>query len=133
MLIAGASLTYVSLFAKFYNWGGGWSWGPRYLMPIVPLLMVPVARAAAASRVWRYAAIGLFIAGLLVNGVGVLVDGDAYHTAIMDIDLTARTGAPASMRRDEVAGLMRDFDAMAERIEASGEMTTTPGRFVRRI
>jgi two-component system, OmpR family, sensor histidine kinase CpxA len=32
-------------------------------------------------------------------------------------DLTARTGAPSSTRRDEVAGLMRDFDAMAERIE----------------
>ena len=32
-------------------------------------------------------------------------------------DLTARTGAPAGTRRDEVAGLMRDFDAMAERIE----------------
>lgn len=32
-------------------------------------------------------------------------------------DLTARTGAPASSRRDEVAGLMRDFDAMAERLE----------------
>jgi two-component system, OmpR family, sensor histidine kinase CpxA len=32
-------------------------------------------------------------------------------------DLTARTGAPASKRRDEVAGLMRDFDAMAERLE----------------
>src|SRR5947209_13487129 len=32
-------------------------------------------------------------------------------------DLTARTGAPPSMRRDEVAGLMRDFDAMAERLE----------------
>ena len=32
-------------------------------------------------------------------------------------DLTARTGAPMSARRDEVAGLMRDFDAMAERIE----------------
>src|SRR6201988_852554 len=32
-------------------------------------------------------------------------------------DLPARTGAPASMRRDEVAGLMPDFDAMAERIE----------------
>ena len=31
-------------------------------------------------------------------------------------DLTARTGAPTSNRRDEVAGLMRDFDAMAERI-----------------
>jgi two-component system sensor histidine kinase CpxA len=32
-------------------------------------------------------------------------------------DLTARSGAPASERRDEVAGLMRDFDAMAERME----------------
>jgi two-component system sensor histidine kinase CpxA len=32
-------------------------------------------------------------------------------------NLTARTGAPASTRRDEVAGLMRDFDAMADRIE----------------
>jgi two-component system, OmpR family, sensor histidine kinase CpxA len=32
-------------------------------------------------------------------------------------DLTARAGAPALSRRDEVAGLMRDFDAMAERLE----------------
>jgi len=32
-------------------------------------------------------------------------------------DLTARIGAPVGKRRDEVAGLMRDFDAMAERLE----------------
>jgi len=32
-------------------------------------------------------------------------------------DLTARAGAPNIRRRDEVAGLMRDFDAMAERME----------------
>jgi two-component system sensor histidine kinase CpxA len=32
-------------------------------------------------------------------------------------DLTARSGAPISKRRDELAGLMRDFDAMAERLE----------------
>ena len=32
-------------------------------------------------------------------------------------DLTARAGAPAVSRRDEVAGLLRDFDAMAERLE----------------
>ena len=32
-------------------------------------------------------------------------------------DLTARSGAPTSRRRDEVAGLMRDFDTMAERLE----------------
>jgi two-component system sensor histidine kinase CpxA len=33
-------------------------------------------------------------------------------------DLTARTGAPVKGRRDELAQLMRDFDRMAERIEA---------------
>jgi two-component system, OmpR family, sensor histidine kinase CpxA len=32
-------------------------------------------------------------------------------------DLSARAGAPSARRRDEVAGLMRDFDAMAERLE----------------
>jgi two-component system sensor histidine kinase CpxA len=32
-------------------------------------------------------------------------------------DLTARSGAPVGKRRDEIAGLMRDFDAMAERLE----------------
>jgi two-component system, OmpR family, sensor histidine kinase CpxA len=32
-------------------------------------------------------------------------------------DLTARSGAPASRRRDELTGLMRDFDAMAARLE----------------
>ena len=32
-------------------------------------------------------------------------------------DLAARIGAPTSARRDEIAGLMRDFDAMAERLE----------------
>ena len=32
-------------------------------------------------------------------------------------DLSVRTGVHAGMRRDEVAGLMHDFDAMAERLE----------------
>lgn len=32
-------------------------------------------------------------------------------------DLSARTGAPGVGRRDEVSGLMRDFDAMAERLQ----------------
>src|SRR5579863_1128172 len=32
-------------------------------------------------------------------------------------DLSARSGGPAKAPRDEMAGLMRDFDAMAERLE----------------
>ena len=33
-------------------------------------------------------------------------------------DLTARAGNPKSKRRDEIAGLIRDFDSMAERLES---------------
>ena len=33
-------------------------------------------------------------------------------------DLSARAGAPSVRRRDEVAGLMRDFDTMASRLQA---------------
>src|SRR5579871_1932210 len=32
-------------------------------------------------------------------------------------DMTARAGAPSLRRGDEISGLMRDFDAMAERLE----------------
>ena len=91
-LIALASLSYVCLFAKYAFWGAGWAWGPRYLVPLLPLLMPPVARAVAAARLWRYLGAVLFTAGFLVNGLGVLVDGDAYHSAIMNIDLTEQTG-----------------------------------------
>ncbi len=92
-MIVLASLSYVSLFAKYAFWGAGWAWGPRYLVPILPLLMVPVARAVDTARVWRYLGAGLFVAGFLVNGVGVLIDGDAYHSAIMNVDLTEQTGS----------------------------------------
>jgi two-component system sensor histidine kinase CpxA len=33
-------------------------------------------------------------------------------------DLSARVGGPVNRRRDEIGGLARDFDAMAERLEA---------------
>jgi hypothetical protein len=91
-LIVLASLSYVSLFATYAFWGAGWAWGPRYLVPLLPLLMPPVARAVAAARVWRYLGAVLFAAGFAVNGLGVLVDGDAHHSAIMNVDLTAQTG-----------------------------------------
>lgn len=92
VLIVLASLSYVSLFAKYAVWGAGWAWGPRYLVPIVPLLMPLVARAVTAAGLWRYLGAVLFVAGFVVNGVGVLIDGDAYHSAIMNIDLTEQTG-----------------------------------------
>ena len=33
----------VLLYGKYSNWGGDWSWGPRYIMFLIPIFMVPVA------------------------------------------------------------------------------------------
>ncbi len=45
-------------------------------------------------------------------------------------DLTARAGAPSGSRRDEIAELLRDFDRMAERIEA---LVESQGRLLKDV
>ncbi len=53
------------------DWWGGWSIGPRYLVPVVPLLLVPLALVLERARSWspgRRAALGaFFVASALVQ------------------------------------------------------------------
>ncbi|MHB0874827.1 MAG: hypothetical protein ACYC5O_02160 [Anaerolineae bacterium] len=41
----GTALAHVGLYSTWYGWDGGWCWGPRFLVPIVPLLL-PLALPA---------------------------------------------------------------------------------------
>ncbi|NVB38885.1 hypothetical protein G6O69_13670 [Pseudenhygromyxa sp. WMMC2535] len=48
------------------DWHGGWGVGPRYLVPIVPFLMVPLAELLARWSSWslgRRMGVGLFLVG----------------------------------------------------------------------
>lgn len=40
--IIGGILFHLSFHAMWWAWAGAWSWGPRYLVPILPLIMLPV-------------------------------------------------------------------------------------------
>ncbi len=42
-LIAGLCLFYWLFYGAWFAWGGTWGWGPRFLLPILPLLMLFVA------------------------------------------------------------------------------------------
>jgi hypothetical protein len=73
----------VLLYAKASDWAGDWSWGPRYIAFVIPVLMVPVA---VRLNIWierrRRGLVGVFaalaIAGVCVQMVGAGVYWDHF-------------------------------------------------------
>lgn len=64
-LIALLALGVTALYATYAAWYGGLSWGPRFLIPVVPLLMIPVAELWRQAR--RPVSRGLIVAVLLAS------------------------------------------------------------------
>ena len=79
-LTAGAIFAANALFhAKFASWAGEGSWGPRYLVPFLPFLILPAAElVAAADRARRRAAAFALAVGLLVQVGGTAVYYGSY-------------------------------------------------------
>jgi hypothetical protein len=73
-LLAGVMLL---LYATYPTWYGGWSWGPRFLVALVPFLLLPAAELfadpPAASRL-RNGMLALLAAGGVEQVLGVLVN-----------------------------------------------------------
>lgn len=80
LLSLGVSLIYLLLYSKWYMWHGGYSWGPRFLVPIVPFLVLISAPAwvslmveGKAGRGGRLGVILLLLLSLSVQWLGLLV------------------------------------------------------------
>ena len=58
---------HLAFYAGFVNWDGGSSWGPRFVLPIVPLLVMPLGTLLEAEGPRRKTVIGLSLLGLLAN------------------------------------------------------------------
>ncbi len=61
--------------AKFASWAGEGSWGPRYLVPFLPFLILPAAELIQSGRAWRRRAAALALA----LGVAVQIGGTAIY------------------------------------------------------
>lgn len=64
---------YVFVYAKWYMWHGGYSWGPRFLVPLVPLLALlvgPTWEHAIRQRRWGWLG-PVVVWSVLVLSVGV--------------------------------------------------------------
>jgi hypothetical protein len=82
------ALLLLSIFAGFLvlhsfwlGWGGGWSWGPRFLLPAIPGL---VALAALVQSKWRKALIGLALLGFLINAPTLISFFERYDAEVME-------------------------------------------------
>ncbi len=81
------------VYGRFQHWGGDGSWGPRYLVPLLPLACLAVGFALeGASRArrrlaWALGAVGLFVT---LGGVGIYFGaqmreaGDYPYTLALD-------------------------------------------------
>jgi hypothetical protein len=72
LLCLATPLVHVLVIARWHSWPGGASWGPRLLLPVLPLLAAPAVLLPARATI---AALAL---GTLVNLPGVLVAPGAW-------------------------------------------------------
>ncbi len=77
-LISSVVVTYVLFYGKWYMWHGGHSWGPRFLVPMMPFLsLMAGAGWAEMVRLWgvwgRALAWALFAISVAVQWLGMLV------------------------------------------------------------
>jgi hypothetical protein len=81
ILCGGLLLGNLVLLGAWYGWDGGWCWGPRFLVPLIPLWLLPAAFWLAGRqsrpRFWLFAL--LTVLSIIVQIPGILVRDQEIH------------------------------------------------------
>jgi hypothetical protein len=82
-LVIGSFVTVVVFFSPWWGWHGGWCWGPRYLVAVMPLLVLPIGvHLLTPTRRFLIALGVVWLIALLVTIPGVGVDFNDYFIAV---------------------------------------------------
>jgi hypothetical protein len=73
ILFAAIAAIYLLVYSMYGYWEGGWAWGPRFLVPVLPFLVIPLGYLVTSKR-WA-----VVVAALAVLGVGVQILGVAVN------------------------------------------------------
>ncbi len=79
LAIVASSVAWLVLISRYYQWYGGGCWGPRFLVPLLPLWILPVAATFdrwRQARGWRLAILLILAASLAATASPLLVPFD---------------------------------------------------------
>jgi hypothetical protein len=76
-------LALLCTYARWHMWEGGWCWGPRFLVPVLPLLLLPLVGLLEGFAAWplrtRLACGGVVGLSLAVTTSGLVVNFVDFH------------------------------------------------------
>lgn len=84
-LFAALFVVHLLLHAGWWSWYGGWSWGPRFLVPALPFLILPLGALWPGGIARQIGLIALAIVSVWVQFLGVAVDFNHYMLMINDL------------------------------------------------
>jgi len=97
LLFASIFIVNILFYSKFISWAGDGSWGPRYLIPFVPFLLIPVgsllSTETAGRLLWGFF-VFLAVIGFLVQVGGVAIYFGSYMREIKEFPYTREFNDP---------------------------------------
>jgi hypothetical protein len=85
VLFTSTVVIYLWLHAGWWSWYGGWSWGPRFLVPTLPFLILPLGCLWPGGTARHVSLIALIVISAFVQILGVVIDFSQYMLLINDL------------------------------------------------
>jgi len=81
LLVSLLAVSFIVFYAPYRFWTGGWNWGPRFLLPIVPFLSLgcaPLAEEAPGEKL----VVALVVLGILIQLPAIVADHSRYLVSL---------------------------------------------------
>lgn len=84
VMVAASSAIFILAIAAFNGWSGGWNFGPRYLVPMIPLLGLPMLYALEPARratraLWIIAALASVFVHFVATATDAMPSPEEHH------------------------------------------------------
>jgi hypothetical protein len=115
VLFVSVCASLVVMYCTLRAWDGLRSYGPRYLVPLVPMLIIPLVWwLQPGKELWRRALVGLVVVSSLVQLPGVLVDFS--KVSVEHARKVGEYGREAKIYNWLESGLVLDVEAAVARV-----------------